>query len=69
MASDVAAAIAVLCLVLTEGVPWDEAKRIAANNSPSETVAAIKDTNSYLTVDGGYWSYACVFKTRMTKST
>jgi ADP-ribosylglycohydrolase len=54
LAGDVAAAVAVLCRVLMEGVPWAEAKLVAADGRLPETVAAVLEAGGTLPDDGGY---------------
>ena len=54
LAGDVAAAVAVLCRTLTDGVPWQEAKLIATDGRLPETVAAIVEGGDTSPTDGGY---------------
>ncbi len=54
LAGDVAAAVAVLCRMLMDGVPWQEAKPIAADGRLPETAAAIVGGDGALPTDGGY---------------
>jgi hypothetical protein len=54
LAGDVAAAVAVLCRVLMEGMSWEEAKLVAADGRLPETMAAVTAGDGSLPTDGGY---------------
>ncbi len=54
LAGDVAAAVAVMCRTLIDGVPWQEAKSIAADGRLPDTAAAIAGGDGALPTDGGY---------------